>query len=250
MYSFPNFQPVCHSMLVLTVASWLAYRFLRRQIGLSGIPISFRIFHSLLWSTVKGFGVVSEAEGDVFLEFHCFLYDANLDVGNLMLKLKPDSAKKKKKRLHNGLIWNWRGVGMLWSQGRPAPALLYDCSRRQDIRSCCFHPSHSLSHPHCKRNPPAHAGHFSSANGFKEPACFGTTKSAHHNYWAHLWQLLKAGTCSRCFATREAIAVRSSRTAKKSSPCSQQLEKGCSNEDPVQPKINTFLKNSSNLHTL
>ena len=36
---------------VLTVASWPAYRFLKRQVGWSGIPISFRIFHSLLWST-------------------------------------------------------------------------------------------------------------------------------------------------------------------------------------------------------
>ena len=36
---------------VLTVASWPAYRFLRRQVRWSGIPISWRIFHSLLWST-------------------------------------------------------------------------------------------------------------------------------------------------------------------------------------------------------
>ena len=36
---------------VLTVASWHAYRFLRRHVRWSGIPISFRIFHSLLWST-------------------------------------------------------------------------------------------------------------------------------------------------------------------------------------------------------
>ena len=36
---------------VLTVASWPAYRFLRRQIRWSGIPISWRIFHSLLLST-------------------------------------------------------------------------------------------------------------------------------------------------------------------------------------------------------
>ena len=35
----------------LTVASWPAYRFLKRQVRWSGIPISFRIFHSLLWST-------------------------------------------------------------------------------------------------------------------------------------------------------------------------------------------------------
>jgi len=37
--------------LVLTVASWPAYRFLRRQVRWSGIPISWRIFHSSLWST-------------------------------------------------------------------------------------------------------------------------------------------------------------------------------------------------------
>ena len=36
---------------VLTVASWPAYRFLMRQVRCYGIPISFRIFHSLLWST-------------------------------------------------------------------------------------------------------------------------------------------------------------------------------------------------------
>ena len=36
---------------VLTVASWPAYRFLRRQVRWSGIPVSLRIFHSLWWST-------------------------------------------------------------------------------------------------------------------------------------------------------------------------------------------------------
>ena len=36
---------------VLTVASWPAYIFLRRQVRWSGIPISLRIFHSSLWST-------------------------------------------------------------------------------------------------------------------------------------------------------------------------------------------------------
>ena len=36
---------------VLTFASWPAYRFVKRQVRWSGIHISFRIFHSLLWST-------------------------------------------------------------------------------------------------------------------------------------------------------------------------------------------------------
>ena len=55
---------------------------LRRQVRWSGIPISLRIFHSSLWSTVKGFGIVSKAEADVFLKFSCFFYDPT-DVGNL-----------------------------------------------------------------------------------------------------------------------------------------------------------------------
>ena len=36
---------------VLTIASWPAYRFLKWQVRWSDIPISFKIFHSLLWST-------------------------------------------------------------------------------------------------------------------------------------------------------------------------------------------------------
>ena len=38
-------------MSILTIASWLAYRFLKRQVRWSGIPISLRTFHSLWWST-------------------------------------------------------------------------------------------------------------------------------------------------------------------------------------------------------
>ena len=51
---------------VLTAASWPSYRFLRRQVRWSGIPISFRIFQFVMIHTVKGFGVVNKAEVDVF----------------------------------------------------------------------------------------------------------------------------------------------------------------------------------------
>ena len=56
-----NIQPWCTPFLIwnqsvvpytiLTVASWPAHTFLRRQLRWSGIPISWRIFYSLLWST-------------------------------------------------------------------------------------------------------------------------------------------------------------------------------------------------------
>ena len=41
---------------VLTVASWPAYRFLKRQVRWSCIPISLRIFQFIVIHTVKGFG--------------------------------------------------------------------------------------------------------------------------------------------------------------------------------------------------
>ena len=66
MYSFHNFEQQVVPCPVLTVASWAAYRFLRRQVRCSFPPISLRLFHSLLWSTVKGFLVFNEAEVDVF----------------------------------------------------------------------------------------------------------------------------------------------------------------------------------------
>ena len=48
---FPIWNQTVVPYPVLTVASWPTYRFLRRQVRWSGIPISLRIFHSLLWST-------------------------------------------------------------------------------------------------------------------------------------------------------------------------------------------------------
>ena len=48
---FPIWNQSVYPCPVLTVASWPAYRFLRRQVRWSGIPNSWRIFHSLLWST-------------------------------------------------------------------------------------------------------------------------------------------------------------------------------------------------------
>ena len=68
---------------VPTVASWPAYRFLKRQVRWSGIPISFRIFQFIVIHTVKGFGLVNKAEIDVFLELSCF-FDDPADVGNLI----------------------------------------------------------------------------------------------------------------------------------------------------------------------
>ena len=71
----------------------------------------------------------------------------------------------------------------------------------------------------------------------EDPTCRGATKPVHHNYWAcalepasrNYWSL-RAATTEACAPRarapqQEATAMRSPRTATKSSPCSPQLEK-------------------------
>ena len=48
---FPIWNQSAVPCPVLTVASWPTCAFLRRQVRWSGIPISLRISHSLLWPT-------------------------------------------------------------------------------------------------------------------------------------------------------------------------------------------------------
>ena len=57
MHSFPNLKPARCFMSISNHFFWPAYRFLRRQIRWSGIPISLRIFQFVLIHTVKGFSV-------------------------------------------------------------------------------------------------------------------------------------------------------------------------------------------------
>ena len=66
---------------VLTVASWPAYRFLKRQVRYSHLFQNFPQF--LVIHTVKGFGLVNKAEIDLFLELSCF-FDDPADIGNLI----------------------------------------------------------------------------------------------------------------------------------------------------------------------
>ena len=80
---FPIWNQSVVPCLVLTVSSWTACRFLRRQVMWSGIPMSWRIFQFVVIHTVKGFAIVNKTEVDVFLEFSCFFYDPT-HVGNLI----------------------------------------------------------------------------------------------------------------------------------------------------------------------
>ena len=69
---------------VLTVASWPAYRFLKKADQVVWYSRLFQNFPQfIVIHTVKGFGIVNKAEVDVFLENSCFFEDP-VDVGNLI----------------------------------------------------------------------------------------------------------------------------------------------------------------------
>ena len=96
---FPIWNQSVVTCLVLSVASWPVYRFLRRQVRWSGTPISLRIFQFVVIHTIKGFGILSKAQVDVFLEFSYFFYDPT-EVGNLI----SGSSAFSKSSLY---IWNF-----------------------------------------------------------------------------------------------------------------------------------------------
>ena len=110
-----NIQPLCTPFpiwnqsavpcSVLTVAFWPAYRFLRRQVRWSGIPISVSFPQFVVIHTVKGFCMVNKAEVGVFLEISCFFYDP-MNVNNLI----SGSSAYSKSSLN---IWNFTVLVLL-----------------------------------------------------------------------------------------------------------------------------------------
>ena len=143
------FPILSQSCLVLTVASYSAYRLLRKQVRWSGILISLRIFQFVVIHRVKGFSIVNGTEIDIFLEFPCFFYDP-VDVGKFIsfssafskfclyiwkfsfhVLLKP-SLKNVEHNLASmwnnhscAVVWTLFGIALLWdwSENWPFPAL-------------------------------------------------------------------------------------------------------------------------------
>ena len=76
---FPIWNQSIVPCQVLTVSSWPAYRFLRRQVRWSNLLKNFPQF--VVIHTIKGFGVINKTEVDVLLELSCFMYDPT-NVGN------------------------------------------------------------------------------------------------------------------------------------------------------------------------
>ena len=96
---------------VLTVASWPAYRFLKRQVRWSGISICFKIFQFVVIHTVKGFGIVNKTEIYVFLKLS-YIYNMYkyLDYKSKITQLKwrPEAKPNDKTQsINNSTISHW-----------------------------------------------------------------------------------------------------------------------------------------------
>ena len=144
---FPIWKQFIVPCPVLTVTSWPAYRFLRRQVTWSGSPISWRIFQFVVIHTLKGFSVVNEA--DVFLAFSYFFNDPT-DVDNLISgssAFSKSSLKMQKFVVHIllkpglenfehyfasmwdectcAVVWTFFGIAFLWdwNENWPFPVL-------------------------------------------------------------------------------------------------------------------------------
>ena len=134
---------------VLTVISWPAYRFPRRQVRWSGIPISSRIFQFVVIHAVRGFGVVNKTEVDGFLKPSYFFNDP-VDFGNLIsgssgfcksslniwkfmvhVLLKPDLEDFEHylasmwDECNCAVVWTFFGIAFLWdwNENWPFPVL-------------------------------------------------------------------------------------------------------------------------------
>ena len=143
---FPIFNQSIVPCLVLTIASWLAYR---RQVRWSEIPISLRNVQFAVIHTVKGFTVITEAEVDFFLEFPCFLYDPT-DVIDLIsgssafsksslyiwkfsvhILLMPSLKDfehyfaSMRNECNHTVVWTFFGIALLWDwiENWPFPVL-------------------------------------------------------------------------------------------------------------------------------
>ena len=83
-YSFPNFEPVHHSMSSSNCCFLSCVQVSQEAGNVIWYSHFFKNFSQFaVIHTVKGFSIVSEAKVDFFLEFPCFFYDPAY-IGNLI----------------------------------------------------------------------------------------------------------------------------------------------------------------------
>ena len=139
------------------------------------------------------------------------------------------SAIKKNKIMP--FVATWMDPRDVWSKSDRERQISYDISYMWNLKTG----DRDFPGGTVVKNPPANAGTWVRALVREDTTCHGATKPMCHNYWACVLEpachnYWSPHTYSLCSATREATAVRSPHTTTKSSPCSPQLEKACTQQ--------------------
>ena len=147
MYSFPNLEPVFCSMSGSILTCIQISQEAGKMVWYSHLLKNFPQF--VVIYTVKGFGIINEAEVNVFLKFSCFSYYP-MDIGDLIsgssafsktslnmwkfsihVLLKPDLENFEHHfasvwdEYNCALIWAFFGIAFLWdwNENWPFPVL-------------------------------------------------------------------------------------------------------------------------------
>ena len=84
MYSFPDLEPLCHSTSTSNCCFLTCIQISQEAGQVVWYLHLFKNFPQfVVIHTVKGFGIVKQAEADVFRELSCF-FDDPVDIGNLI----------------------------------------------------------------------------------------------------------------------------------------------------------------------
>ena len=147
MYSFSYLEPVCYSVSSSNCCCLTCIQISQETDQWSGIPISFRIFHSLLWSTQSK--ALVQSIKHVFLELSCFFNDptdvvslisgssafskTSLNIwkfmGHILLKLGLENFEHYFDSAWDeyscAIVWTLFGIAFLWdwNENWPFPVL-------------------------------------------------------------------------------------------------------------------------------
>ena len=125
MYSFPNLNQYIVPCLVLTGVSWAAFRFHKRPVRWSVIPISLRIVHSLLWYTQsKPLNLISGSSAFSKSSLYVWKFLAHVLMKPLLEDFELYFASMWKE-CNCGVVWSFLVIIFLWdwNENWPFPVL-------------------------------------------------------------------------------------------------------------------------------
>ena len=122
MYSFPDLEPVCCSMSGSNCYFLTSYRFLRRQVRWSGIPISLRILKDIITEySLEGLMLKLKLQYLGHLMWRTDSFEKTLMLGKDWRRVEKGTTEDEMVGWHHQIQWTWVWVNSRswWWTGRP-----------------------------------------------------------------------------------------------------------------------------------